>query len=440
MADPNSAQLNRPWHSREKPDAARLQSAVQQLCISREQVAELQGYIKRLLDEERDAQQFPIELLLIGRFQREWEAWLKTPLDQTHSALRDCVAALRQGIPLLQPSTARLAPINDASVQDGHTVALGSSHGSDTGPVTQRSGWPSTVQSFPLTSLTPPTTRDSQTRADDSTSGPLESFRRRCVGHLPGLSHEIFEIHDIPKRNPTLVIVENGPVGISPVIESSASGNEPDSPILGDKLVVAPLSSTDPAGQYQADDTSRPQRPLRGTQNTEPSKAPLSGGSSSRQSVRAGPSLRDPGHADASHRHQQRLPNLRPPLADACPPRPTLRATTKRLSAPPSSSAPLTEQPPPRCRPTTHPSLTPTLANTTTTHTPNNVMISNSSHKSTSSQPPKASAIAPHAHRRHPPTSSLPSSTLLLHPGSAETEEVGARARGPAPGWGPASV
>ncbi|SPQ23889.1 706bad9c-83b3-4245-a438-962043aa3c80 [Thermothielavioides terrestris] len=373
MADTNSAQLNRPWHNREKPDAARLQSAVQQLCISREQVAELQGYIKRLLDEERDAQQFPIELLLIGRFQREWEAWLKAPLDQTHSALRDCVAALRQGIPLLQHSTAR----------------------------------------------------------------------RRCVGHLRGLSHEVFEIHDIPRRNPTLLIVENGPLGISPVIDSSASGNEPDSPILGDKLVVAPLKTTHPAWQDLADDISRPQGPLPGTQDTEPSKTPVSGSGPSRQRVRAEPSLREP---NASHRHQQRLPNLRPPLADACPPRPTLRATTKRRSAPPSSSAPLTEppRPPPRYRPDTHPSLNPPLANTTTTtamHTLNNVMANSSSHKSTYSQPPKASASAPHPHhRRHAPTSSLPSSTLLLHPGSAEAEEAGARARGPAAGWGPASV
>ncbi|KAJ4300596.1 hypothetical protein N0V88_003275 [Collariella sp. IMI 366227] len=50
-------------------DIPKVKFAIQQLGISNEQAAELQGYIKRLIEEGGgDVKRLPIELLIIGRF------------------------------------------------------------------------------------------------------------------------------------------------------------------------------------------------------------------------------------------------------------------------------------------------------------------------------------------------------------------------------------
>lgn len=60
------------------PSVESIRLAVQTLGMSREMAAEIQGYIKRLLDEEQaDRRKCPVELLTLERYHRDWKAWGK---------------------------------------------------------------------------------------------------------------------------------------------------------------------------------------------------------------------------------------------------------------------------------------------------------------------------------------------------------------------------
>ncbi|KAK4151798.1 hypothetical protein C8A00DRAFT_16842 [Chaetomidium leptoderma] len=208
MADPNAKNPTLLRGSQTRLDTASLQSAIQTLGISRDETAELQGYIKRLLDEEKTGgRKCPIEILIIEKFQREWRVWGTKQLDQAQAVVRECVTALRLGIPLIQPQRPAFCPPPlNAELSFGKPV-----------PTTH------------------PTTHDTQTQTKGTQQ---ENFQELYVRQLRGLHREVLEIREVPRGNPKLVIVENSPfLGISPVIETV---EEDDSPILGDNMLPAP--------------------------------------------------------------------------------------------------------------------------------------------------------------------------------------------------------
>ncbi|KAG7288179.1 hypothetical protein NEMBOFW57_007704 [Staphylotrichum longicolle] len=65
-----------------------------------------------------------------------------------------------------------------------------------------------------------------------------DSLGNRVIRNLRGLHHEVLQIWEVPRDNPTLIIVENGPFGITPMIESEDDEDD-DGPILGDKMLGA---------------------------------------------------------------------------------------------------------------------------------------------------------------------------------------------------------
>ncbi|KAL2018483.1 hypothetical protein VTK56DRAFT_768 [Thermocarpiscus australiensis] len=103
-----------------KPDSRSVQSAIRQLGISREETAELQGYIKRLLEEKADSGRGPIELLIVERFQKDWKIWEEEPLIKTKLAVKECVEALRRGMLLIHSPRPMSSPASGTAVrQDG---------------------------------------------------------------------------------------------------------------------------------------------------------------------------------------------------------------------------------------------------------------------------------------------------------------------------------
>ncbi|GAB1318635.1 hypothetical protein MFIFM68171_08845 [Madurella fahalii] len=226
-----------PWDDGNIPHPDDIQSAIRTLGISHEEVAELQGYIKRLLDEELDGRGSPMELLIMSRYQEDWnhlEVWRTEPFIKTQSALRKCVIALRLGIPLVasprplyQPRKGALVP---ATISDMPTLRASPesvrTRGGPHGDAAIPTGRPATS--------TGPTTRHAQTQTD-----PLHSefsFRNRFTRQLRGHGEPLPEIRQAPRAYPTLVELEDIFLqAIAPTIEDTDSGDVGGSPILGNK-------------------------------------------------------------------------------------------------------------------------------------------------------------------------------------------------------------
>jgi hypothetical protein len=230
------------WNQLDTPS---LQSAIRTLGISRDQTTELQGYIKSLLDEHKDGDwKGTLELRIIWKYQHEWETWGEEALGRTQAAIRDCVTAIRLGIPLVQPQRHQSPP--DAPE----------------GSVDQNPGF-DTNKPLPLT----PRTRRGTPQTEDLSE--QESAHGTYVRHLRGLHHEVLEIKETPRGSPKLVIVENSPFpGISAVIQSAEDDDDSDSPILGNAML--PTSPPQPSGLARNMRTHLPpgttSRPLEATQ------------------------------------------------------------------------------------------------------------------------------------------------------------------------------
>ncbi|KAK3906644.1 hypothetical protein C8A05DRAFT_29500 [Staphylotrichum tortipilum] len=100
-----------------------------------------------------------------------------------------------------------------------------------------------------------PARRNAQTQ----TEGPNdhESLGDRFVRNLRGIHHEALEIREVPRGNTsttTLVIIENGPYGIVPLIEPAIENDDEDTPILGDNLPPSG-APTPPASQWSSQTT-----------------------------------------------------------------------------------------------------------------------------------------------------------------------------------------
>ena len=282
MDIPSAMPPSRPDDDEDKLDTLYVQAAIRQLGLSGERTSELQGYIKRLLDEEKaDSRESPIELLIMARFQHDWGAWEKEPADTTLSALKECVAALRLGISLLRDPTSSLATPELGSHQPSpntvHRVASLRRY-TFSGPLrapplrqprygqhsirgigrpkqqsVTRNAMPAThpvvesvqVQTCQLDDADPnsgrmsastPTTHHKQIQTDDVHNSE-ESFKERYTKHMSGLHHHILVVHEVPSGRPTLVVLDKAHDGINPIIELTE--DEDDGPFLDNMLLPA---------------------------------------------------------------------------------------------------------------------------------------------------------------------------------------------------------
>ncbi|KAH6856930.1 hypothetical protein B0I37DRAFT_86844 [Chaetomium sp. MPI-CAGE-AT-0009] len=155
-----------------------LRQAVRALGISRDKVAQLEDFTKRLVDEESAGR---------GQYQ---------------------VELLRMGTSLLQPESPPPSPV-------------GPSHAASN---TQNSKLNNTE---PAPSA-PPTTRDAQTQTDDV------SFKEWLVKEFHtmrvcGLGYETLVIRDVPGGKPTLVVVGDSPLSaLQASIEGAYDGDDDD--------------------------------------------------------------------------------------------------------------------------------------------------------------------------------------------------------------------
>ncbi|KAK5658262.1 hypothetical protein OQA88_2237 [Cercophora sp. LCS_1] len=113
------------------------------LGISRDQAAELQGYIKRLLDEmspnARPSHAVPIADILTTKYKHEWQTldvWEKAPAIWIQSALRTCVEAVNKGLSLpnlllAETPTPSHASGNSSATRVNATIYSGSSTGEE---------------------------------------------------------------------------------------------------------------------------------------------------------------------------------------------------------------------------------------------------------------------------------------------------------------------
>lgn len=104
-----------------------VESAIRKLGLSREEAAELQGYIKRLLDEDKAFPKgYPVESLLMHRYQKDWKhlrIWKEEPVISVEPAFARCVEAVRDGLNLSTFISVCL-PVN-ASAATGSYAATG---------------------------------------------------------------------------------------------------------------------------------------------------------------------------------------------------------------------------------------------------------------------------------------------------------------------------
>ncbi|KAK4121640.1 hypothetical protein N657DRAFT_113172 [Parathielavia appendiculata] len=249
MSDLNAGPPLVPGTGWNRLDIATVQSAIRTLRMSRDQIAELQGYIKRLLDEEKDVERRrPLELVIIRRYQHEWELWGNEALDKTRAAIRVCVTALRLGIFLTQALRAPLSSDGSASTPQTRGSSRAISRAGKDSPDPPSAGSAVTTRSLvggsgsntnkPLPS-TPSTARDAQTQTEDL--GDQANFQGTCIRHSRGFYHEVLEIKEIPRGNPKVVLNENCRFpGIIPVLESAEDDNTTDSSMLGQARTSAP--------------------------------------------------------------------------------------------------------------------------------------------------------------------------------------------------------
>ncbi|KAK0658101.1 hypothetical protein QBC41DRAFT_360609 [Cercophora samala] len=96
-----------------------VESAIRKLGISREEAAELQGYIKRLLDEDKAVRKgYPVESLLIHRYQNDWKylrIWKDEPVINVELAFMRCVEAVRNGLNLSKFPISNCLPASPSS-------------------------------------------------------------------------------------------------------------------------------------------------------------------------------------------------------------------------------------------------------------------------------------------------------------------------------------
>ncbi|KAK4202392.1 hypothetical protein QBC40DRAFT_43940 [Triangularia verruculosa] len=184
-------------------DYRSLESTLQKLGISREEAAELQGYIKRLLDEDNTFRGgYPIESLLVDRYQKDWKhlrIWRENPIVKIEPVFRKCVEAVRDGVnlsrlPLL--SCPPFAPIESSPLRSQPGSEYGSGRES---PLPIKSGGNSTNRYRRFNSISSKTTapiceqeRYRQESADlrfqelSIESPPSARPQYRSNGSLPG--------------------------------------------------------------------------------------------------------------------------------------------------------------------------------------------------------------------------------------------------------------
>lgn len=190
----------------DKLNTASVQLAIQVLGLSRDETIKLQGFNKSLLDEEEaGGRKWPIELLIIERFQREWGNGAGEQLDKAQAALRECVTALRLGLPVIQSRESLSSAIPPQPVNDQPFF------GADDSPRPPLIESPLARSNFRDSGLnndnSRPSTSDARTQAENNTW--QESFGEHCIRRLRGLHHEVLEVHGVPRGNCKLVVVEN---------------------------------------------------------------------------------------------------------------------------------------------------------------------------------------------------------------------------------------
>lgn len=199
--------------------AAALRQAIQALGISRDEVAELQGFTKRLLDEERrGVRHGRIEPAIIAKYRSEWAAWRTNPPDQTQAALRKCVAALRMGRSLLPaPSPPPLTRQNAFPRPTAPNTQPPPASGNTP-------GGPEPTTTHPAA----PPTHDAQTQTDDLNDS-AEWFGGRYIRHYDAVQHhEVLEVQEVSTGKRTFVLVEDSthPPAMQATIETTQACSE----------------------------------------------------------------------------------------------------------------------------------------------------------------------------------------------------------------------
>lgn len=225
MADRRSTSHDLPRDQQQRENVARLRSAIRELRVSREQLAELQECIKGILGEEKEGfWQFPIELLVIERFQQDWETWRKRPLYTIQPALKECFAALRHGVSLLQVPNTSPSPVDDVSGRVQSAMVGSCSY--DSHPLAADLVNLRETDTGREACLTPSASRQPHTETDSLPDEFLDSaLGRHYIRHLQGLPHEVLVIRDVPRGKPKLVIVERGPLEFN--LSSNQQGYRP---------------------------------------------------------------------------------------------------------------------------------------------------------------------------------------------------------------------
>ncbi|KAH6631469.1 hypothetical protein F5144DRAFT_648172 [Chaetomium tenue] len=180
--------------------AAALRQAIQALGISRDQLAELQGFTKRLLDEERRGMRHGrIEPTIIAKYRNEWPAWRTNPPEQMQPALRKCVSALRAGRSLLPPQSPPPLTRQDALPRPKTPNTAP--------PTTTTTTQPASPPSPPTPP--PPPTHDAQTQTDDLNDS-AEWFAGRFIRHYDAVQHhEVLEVQEVSTGKRSFVLVED---------------------------------------------------------------------------------------------------------------------------------------------------------------------------------------------------------------------------------------
>ncbi|KAK0736235.1 hypothetical protein B0T21DRAFT_177517 [Apiosordaria backusii] len=257
LSNPDSAGT---WNSKHR----RVESAIRRLGISREEAAELQGYIKRLLDEDKAVYEgYPIESLLIHRYQTDWKhlrIWKEEPVVSVEPAFKRCVEAVRDGLNLSRfpISICPVSSQSSAPIRSSPTARQAGSGYSSWGESTSttRSNQPSFPRLSPESPLyiRPHTRATSSNRAWESApaskASPLES-PSFCGGSDPGPSARSRKYPPIVERQYSLPLAYLRP--------RSSSSSRATSPFLPSGFPLPPYSPTTP---YQPNRTSQNFFPL----------------------------------------------------------------------------------------------------------------------------------------------------------------------------------